>query len=280
MLRIVGVLWCAAVAAYMGYGWYAYEGLYQIVAEWQLAAFDRYYSYPTALVPGVVLALPALQMFKWLNRRAGQSPAPAPSNPRRNLWFTAMAGLVALLLAAGIFALGLREEARVRTVATLDLRQTATLPTAERLVVTGIAQTELILSLETQMRSSKRTEYYVPLTAPGWQPDQPLVYFLTTEQNAYIEPGTTRIYKLSPDQEPFLFTTKPAYVELHALPGPLREEYRRAGLVLGPTLHILNQSTSSALDFYWAAAFAGGIIGVACVTGAGASALGQWLRRR
>jgi hypothetical protein len=263
----------------MGYGWYAYEGLYLLFAEWQLATFDTYYSYPTALVPGVVLALPALQLLKWLNRRAGQAAA-APRSPGRNLLLTAIVGVVALLMAAGAYTIGQREEARVRTVATLDLRQTMTPPAAERLVVIGLAHPDLTTSLETTMRSSTRTEYYVPLTAPDWQPDQPLVYFLKTEQNAFIEPGTRRIHSLTSDHEPFALTTGPAYIESHMLPGPLREEYRRAGLVLGPRLHILNQQTSSAFHLYWAAALIGGIIGVACVAGAGAAALNLWLRKR
>lgn len=280
LLKIVGVLWCAAVAGYMGYGWYAYFGLYRILAEWQLATFDRYYAYPTALVPGVVLALPGLRLLDWLNRRAGKTAGEPTANPRRGLRNLAMVGIAALVFAGGSLVLGLRESAKVPSVATFDLLLSSTLPKADRLIITGMARTDLMLTFEVETRGSTRTSHYVPLTAPGWQPDQPLVYFLKTNQDAYIGPGTTRIHKLSPDQQPFPITTEPAYVESHALPGPLREEYLRNRLILAPTLHIFDQSTTSGLVIYWAVALAGGLIGVSCVVGAGAAAFGQWLRRR
>ena len=278
ILRIINALWCIIVIGYVAYGWYAYVGVYRVFAEWQISTFGSYRVLLTALLPILVLMLPSLGIGVMLQRARGRPQAAGVADPRRNLRMIALAGVAALVVAAGAGALGYVESSKVPTVATFDLRQTTALPTTDHFVVTGMARTDLMVGLETESRGTKSTYSYVPLTAPDWQRGQPLTYFLKTNQTAYLPPGGGRTFRLARNQPPFLLTTQPAVVESHALPGPVREAYRNNNIALAPQLHIFSQNLSEELYLYWAIAGVGALVGVICLLAAGMLALR--LRRR
>ena len=272
ILRILNALWAIVVVGYVAYGWYGYVGVYRVFAEWQISAFGSYRVLLTALLPILVLLLPSVGVAVWL-QRTSSSPQATPADPRRTLRMIAAAGVVALVVAAGAGALGYGESTKVPTVATLDLRQSTALPTADHFIVTAMARPDLMVGLETETRGGKRTYSYVPLTAPDWQRSQPLTYFLKTNQNAWQPAGGGRVYRLVPNQPPFLMTTQPAVIESHALPGPVREAYRNNNVVLTRKLHVFSQSTSEELHLYWAIAGVGGLVGIICLLAAGLVAL-------
>ena len=80
VLLILSWAWVVVVVAYLGWGAVTYSGLYRWLADFQLARTGRYYSGLTALVPGFVLAAPALwyirlrtQIAQALQASCGQS---------------------------------------------------------------------------------------------------------------------------------------------------------------------------------------------------------------
>ncbi len=273
LLRLVNALWCVIVVGYVAYGWYAYAGVYRVFAEWQISVFGGYRVLLTALLPVLVLLLPSLWIAVVQQRARSMPQAAASADPRRTLRVIAMAGVVALVVAAGAGALGYSETSKAPTVATVDLRRTTTLPAADHFVVTGMVRTDLIVGLETETRGGKRTYSYVPLTAPDWQRGQPLTWFLKTNQSAWLPPGGGRVFRLARNEPPFLITTQPAVIESRALPGPVREAYRNNNVPLAAQLHILSQSTSDELHLHWAIAGVAGLVGIICLLAAGIVAL-------
>lgn len=276
VLRALNALWCIVVVAYVGYGWYAYAGVYRVFAEWQIATFGSYRVLLTALLPALALMLPSLWIGVRL-QRAGARPQGTAPDPRRHLRIIAITGLTALVVAAVAAAVGYTEAHKVLTVAPFDLRRSATLPTADRFVVTGVARTDLMLRLETESRGGRTIEAYVPLTAAEGPPG-PLAYFLKTNQTAWVPPGGGRVQRLARDQAPFLMTTQPAVVESHSLPGPLREAYRNNNVTLATQVHVFSQNTAEGRYLYWAVAGVGALVGLVCLLVTGLIALG--LRRR
>lgn len=278
ILRLINAVWCIAVIGYIAWGWYAYAGLYRMAAEWQMAQFGSYRVLLTALLPALVLMLPSFIVAVWLQRASGTIQR-APADPRRGLWAITVAGLVALAVAALAGALGYQKLTRTPLLAELDLRKTASLPQADRFVITGLARTDLMLSLETETRGARRNYAYIPLTPPDWRRGQSLTFFLRTDQNAWLPPGGGALIRLAPGQAPFLMTTQPAVIESHNLPGPVREAYRTHNIALDRQLYVFSQDTAAELEHYWITAGVGGLVGLACLAAAGITALRLHRRR-
>lgn len=272
MLRVIAWAWCAVVVAYIAWGWYAYGGLYRVFAEWQIAVFGSYRVFLTALLPIIVLALPGLWIAAMLQRASGTIQT-APADPRRGLWAITVVGLMGLGIAAIAGTLGWQKASRVPEVAALDLAQTKALPQADRFVVTGVARTDLMLSVESETRGARRNYAYVPITPPDWQRGQPLIYFLKTNQNAYLPPDGSRAMRLAPSEAPFAMTTQPAAIEAQKLPGALREAYRSQNVALAQQTLVFSQGTSVALEHYWIATAVGALVALACLLAAGITAL-------
>ncbi len=272
LLRLIAWSWCIVVVAYIGYGWYAYAGLYRVLAEWQIATFGAYRVFLTALLPAIALALPGL----WLAGRLHYSnPAAlaALADPRRGLKLVLAIGVLAVIIAAGAGVLGYRKASQVPVVASFDLREMKSLPKADQYTIIGIARPDLMLGFETETRGAKRNYVYVPLTSPQWQRGEPLTYFLKTNQNAYIPPEGGRMVYLAPHQPPFLMTLQRAVVETKALPGPVREAYRTHNIGLTGRIRVFSQDVSSAFDHYWIVAAVGGLIGIVCLLAAAITAV-------
>jgi hypothetical protein len=277
VLRIIAIAWCVVVVGYIAWGWYDYAGLYRVFAEWQIGVFGGYRVFLTALLPAIVLALPGLWIAGMLQRASGTLQT-VPADPRRGLWAITVMGLMGLGIAAVAGTLGWQRAMQVPEVAALDLRQTTALPEADRFVVTGVARTDLMMSVETETGGAKRNYTYVPLTPPDWQRGQPLAYFLKTNQNAYLPPGGGRMFRLSPGEAPFPMTTQPAAIEANKLPGRVRDAYRSHNVALAPRIVVFTQGASATLEHYWIATAIGAMIAVACLLAAAITALR--LRRR
>src|SRR5437879_3801555 len=56
--KILGWLCFAAAAAYIGYSWYTYSGLYRLIVEWQLETFGSFSLKMTLVGMMIVLIVP------------------------------------------------------------------------------------------------------------------------------------------------------------------------------------------------------------------------------
>ena len=109
LLLILSWLWLLAVGAYLTWSLIAFEGLYRWLAEWQMAHWGQYYRKWTAVLPFLILALPALA---YLGRRSRARHAQAASSVaaqagiiRRNARITLVIGIIGVVIAGTAFAL-------------------------------------------------------------------------------------------------------------------------------------------------------------------------------
>ncbi len=58
ILKTLVWLCFAAAAAYMGYSWYTYSGLYRLIVEWQLETFGSFSVKMTMLAMTLTLLVP------------------------------------------------------------------------------------------------------------------------------------------------------------------------------------------------------------------------------
>ena len=76
---------------------------------------------------------------------------------------------------------------------------------------------------------TESTDAYVPLTPSTWRPGEPVVYFLKTFPD-FVRGKTA----------PFPTTTRPAALMPNALPGPIRELYRKEGVAVADRPIVIN----------------------------------------
>lgn len=101
-------LWIAVVIGYLAWGVVNYSGLYRWLAEWQVEQWGGYYRKWTAVLPGLLLCLPALLYIGWRGRLRQQAEAHSPAAQARTAgrgakWLM-LAGLLGMLIGAGAFA--------------------------------------------------------------------------------------------------------------------------------------------------------------------------------
>jgi len=109
LLLILSWLWLLAVGAYMTWSLIAFEGLYRWLVEWQMEHWGQYYRKWTAVLPFLVLGLPALAYIGRLSRAqaaaAGTGQAGQARLIRRTARITLMLGLVGVAVGIGAFLL-------------------------------------------------------------------------------------------------------------------------------------------------------------------------------
>ncbi len=247
------VLWTYVVlaAAVTIYFWWSYTGFYRWFAEWQLREFGSYDLRLTVLVPGLIVALPALAVLGRMRRRelverAMAGPLDTLADQRRTVRVMLLWGLACVVVAAGagVMAYVAMHGKPVSADIALDSAGAAPPPQADQVRIAGVARTDLIVTFETRRSGSTRTTTYVPLTPANWRRGDPIRYVLGTNISHYSPPGGGRLFALDPRQPPFAMQTEAGALTADGLPGPVREEYRRAGLVLAEPVYLLEPGAS------------------------------------
>src|SRR5438105_11942594 len=68
LLLVLSWLWLLAVIGYMAWSTFAFEGLYRWLAEWEMAQWGQYYRKWTAMLPILILGMPAFAYLGWRSR--------------------------------------------------------------------------------------------------------------------------------------------------------------------------------------------------------------------
>ena len=258
VLKWVIWLYIAAACAYIFYEWYAYTGLYRLAAEWQLEHFGSYGMKLTLLVPLMVLLSPAAVLVS-LSGMQDQVRS-AGSGAGSSATF-ALLGVVALAVAAGAGWYGYVRSMETFDVERLDLSKGDT-PRSTHVTITGIARTEYIVEFGTKSSGgTTRLDRYIPLTAPTWRPDQPLVYFMKTNITAYMPPGGGGMLMLSPRTPAFQMTTEPGVLVRDGLPGAVGERYRKNNLAVASPPIVLDLSPGADVQPFFVTAGVSGMLG-------------------
>jgi len=107
LLVILSWLWLLALGVYMTWSLLAFEGLYRWLAEWQMEHWGQYYRKWTAVLPFLILGLPALAYLGHLSRArhkaAAASVAAQAGIIRRNARITFIIGLIGITIAGAAF---------------------------------------------------------------------------------------------------------------------------------------------------------------------------------
>jgi hypothetical protein len=269
IVRAYIVLLCAFAL----YQIYSYTGIYKWLAEWQLAQFHsynvRFTLVGTILLPAIPVCL-AAEIFG-IPYRTGWRASTAPGGRTTSyaLWM-AVIGVLALIVAAGAFALGYQKSQDVVVTETVDLALAKQPPQSGHVRMTAIARTDMIVRLEERSGSIK---VYVPLTAPNWKRSDPITYFLQTNIDAYVGPGG-QILSLDPKTPPFRMTQVGVLVP-DDLPGPVAESYRKRNLTLASPPMVLETAPGADLVRYWVVAGVSGLLGFFFLLAAGLAKMRQ-----
>ena len=272
--RILAVLWTIGAFLLMFWYWATYAGPYRWAAEWQLERFGSYSEKITLFGPLIVLLIPAGFLGGWgpLLPRAPVSPAVRVANALRNARIIAVVGGLALLVGAAAGALGYRKMQTPLGHSDLVLATGAEpVPDADLVTITGIARTDLIVGYEETIAGSTSRWSFVPLVAPVWRSGEPIRFLLKTNQTAWMPPAgadASRMPRvLQHGNPPFRMITEPSVLERHDLPGVVRAEYKKARVLLDPSIAVVEQSAGEVYAPYWMTAAGGGLVGICLLLG-------------
>ena len=254
ILKILVWLCFAAAAAYMGYSWYTYSGLYRLIVEWQLETFGSFSVKMTMLAMMLTLLVPIAIVGRLLggpNLIKKPDFAQAQSSPG----LTAFLGLFLLVAGAGVGWFAYQKSQETITYEPVDLTA-GQLPSKQHVVLTGIARTEYLMQYETKSSGTSTVNTYFPLTSSTWRRGEPLVYFLKTNATAYMPEGGSRMVAFSRTTPPFKMTTQKALLVRNGLPGPVGEAYRKNNIAMSDSPIVLDVSPDADYATYIIAAIA------------------------
>ncbi len=261
VLLVAGLLaWCA----YVFYGWITYTGAWQWMAEWEIQAFGSYREKATLLAlilgPILILNLPILVINiirpgtipHQLLRRPSVAVKGKPGNPIKLL--AAIAG-VALVVGTGAGLFGYQQSQTPVTFEAVDLAHAST-PATRHITLSGIARTDNIVVLKKTTGGSASEETYLPVTASSWRKGEPVTFFLSPRTSAYVSAAGFQMYAAS--TRPFAIQ-QTGTVFTGGLPGLVRTEFERRGIVMAPYVYVLDTKTDADLGLYWGIAFGSGL---------------------
>lgn len=249
--KVTLVLWCAAELSYVAYAAMSYSGLYQWLAESELAWFGAYD--PSGTVIGLLMALllPGLLVERMLRRWVMRVAEP-PALPKSSTRTVSAIAAAALTVGLGAGALALLQGARTPHVASIALASGSEVPPdADQLIVTGRAQRSRTVVLAEAMRGSTIQTAYTPLTAPDWRPTQPIPFMM----RELLSSGTDE--PLGTSDENSIVRFGPAALFRHDIPGVVRASLNRSGLVIATDAMLLDENLESASFGLWTIAFFG-----------------------
>jgi len=254
ILKTLVWLCFAAAAAYMGYSWYTYSGLYRLIVEWQLETFGSFSVKMTMLAMTLTLLVPIAILGRLLggpNLMKKPDLAQAQSSPG----LIALLGLFLLVAGAGVGWFAYQKSQETITYEPVDLAA-GQQPSKQHVVLTGIARTEYLMQYETKSSGSSTTHTYFPLTSSSWRRGEPFVYFLKTNATAYMPEGGGPMFAFSRTTPPFKMTTQKALLVRNGLPGPVGEAYRKNNIAMSESPIVLDVSPDADYATYIIAAIA------------------------
>jgi hypothetical protein len=281
------------VGGYLTYGTFTQTGLGGWVLAQELEWFGSASQKLTVLLPLVVaMALPLLLLAPFLPKgKRGQLAGPLlPQQPARPIsWQQLLVfGLVPPLVALPTYYYVQRQAERDenRPVVSLDLvaRPDTPMPADTkfaRLQAVFQADYQYVLR-ETNYSQVRKTDRYVPLTGPDWQPGQPVRFFLDTSTDAYFDEANRRSIVF--DQAtpfPAIFSGQ---LHPNALPTVVQREFARHRVTAAEPHYVLEnlympngQPPRAASQQYWLIPVLGLGLGAAILVGGG---VGLFIRRQ
>ena len=268
-LLAISWLWLAIVIGYSIWGAVTFSGLYRWVAELQIDRLGGYSEKWTAILPGMLLAAPALW---YLRRRAAIAAAAAPrSGPgaeaqgaRRMALVLGAIGLVSALVGAGAFLISQSVPDGSEPAMPFDAATLGTAPApAGRVVIRGEADPAVTTGVTETGRINTRATIYAGFRADGEAKGAPIRLFIERDFGDSADAAT--------DQ--FFLPEQTGYLVEDGLPALAMHDLEARGIQVARPNYVLRTHALSRRDVYYVVAGLGGFFAVLLLAMAGALAL-------
>lgn len=256
-LLMLSWFWLALVAAYSVWGVINYAGLFRWLAELQMERFGGYSEKATAILPGMLLAAPALWFIGRRSRLASAAAAQGPlaeiARIRRTGRILGIVGGLAAVTGAAAFLLSQRlpdgsEKATPFDIATLGA---APVPSG-RVAVRGEADAGASTSVvESGRITSYRTFYAGFRPEGGSAKDAPLRLFIERSAGSATDPPTAQYFL--PEQT--------GYLVENGLPGAAFHDLRSRGIRIASPHYLLRTGSDARREPYYVVAGLGAVFG-------------------
>jgi len=275
---VLSILWVALVGGYWFWAAISYSGLYRWLAEWQIAQFGGYYERATAILPAMLMAAPALTH---LRRRAqiAEAEAAAQLGPavaegrrlRRSVWGTAAFGLVAMLVAGGVYLYSLGVPDGSGPAVPFDAATLGSVPVPQdRVAIRGEVDPEASVAMVETHGVTERNAVFAGFRPEGENAkDAPIRLFI--ERSTGSGPMVDQAFL--PEQT--------GYLVENGLPDLALREFETRGIRLASPHYVLRTSAGARRDTYYVVAAVAGLLGFVSLLVAGIMAIqGRALLRR
>jgi len=259
ILMILSCVWLLLVFGYMLWGAFTYAGLYRWAAELQVEQWGGYYKKWTAILPGLILALPALFYLGWRGRirqvAEAHSPVAQARTAGRTARYTLLIGLVLMLIGGGAFAWSQTLPDGSEPPETIDAaRLAAGAPPQTKVRLRGnddaAARVQYL-----QRGADERIIFYAGFRLEGEGKDGPLRLFIA--RNTPGPEALTTLQAFLPEQT--------GYLVENGLPEDALNELRGRGLQVASPHYVLQTGDLARREPYYIAAALGGFTGFVCL---------------
>jgi len=281
------------VGGYLTYGTFQQTGLGGWVLAQELEWFGSASLKLTVLLPLVIaMVLPLLLLAPFLPKgeRAQLGGPLLPRQPARPISWQQllMLGLAPPLVALPTYYYVQRQAERDESRPVVSLNLMAR-PAPPVLADTKFAQLQAVFQAnyqyvlqETSYGQVRKTDRYVPLTGPDWQPGQPVRFFLDTSTDAYFDEANQRSIVF--DQATAFPATFRGQLHPNSLPVVVRRAFAKHRITAAEPHYVLEnlympngQPPRAASQQYWIILVLGIGLGGAILVGGG---IGLLIRRQ
>lgn len=257
--------WMALVAVASLWQAMAFTGWYRWLAEWQMAQFGQYQPVLTGVLPGILLAAPALSWLGKRDRALQDADAaagdPAATNVRaRRMSFWAILLSAAVAIGAYLWSQTIPDGSGPST--RLEVASAGTPPSGPVELI-GELDSERAIVLEQTNKGVITKNYYIPVVAPGAK-GQPIRYLWK-----YYQQG----YSGRDEAPPIIGYALSGVLVENGLPGEASATFAREKIVLASPHYLLTSASGQRDNFYIAAA-----LGALFAIMFAAAAIGQTIR--
>lgn len=253
--------WLLLVA---GWAWWEYSnfsGLYRWLADWQIARWGGYERLWTALVPAVILAIPAFRVLReheLLNQAsliAGDDPVPVLSRVRAGML---LCGAILALVAAGAYVSAQQLPDPSDPPVTVDLAAlgAAAPPTGSAIFAGAVPDTDRALQMDEAFRSRSadidHQTLYVPVVAKDAAKDAPVRFLIDRASYAFTDSQE------APRTNIFLADHMQGVLVENGLPADIVAAFERQGVTIAKPHYLMTtNSVGGRQNHYIVAALAG-----------------------
>ena len=274
---LVGLCWAwvALVAAYMVWGGINHAGLYGWLADLQLERSGSYRQDLTGLIPGFVLAAPALWYIRLRSQIALALEEPGPAAEARRIGRVArnaaIIGIVCALVAGGAYWLSQREPDGSEDPTPIEFAALAggDVPRT-KVSVRGAVDPDVTTGVEESSRYVDRATLYVGFRPEEGAKDEPLRLFVERYFGDVADARTAQGFM--PEQTGYLIE--------NGLPAPALRDLEQRGIRLATPHYVLRTRSEGRRENYYIVAALAGLGAIACLIAALFGSLQARSRRR